>query len=174
MPATAHSSPDHAPVTTVTDAASRPLESFADPAFGAVKWQTLLSRGVTPTADLTCGLAHLDEGDCLALHSHPTPEVYFGIEGTARMIVDGESIELRPGVTVYIPRNAVHGIFAESGPAKFFYVFATDGFEDVEYHLMPVDAPTATVAEAVTNDLPPIHPGFEELNTGPRSDILPN
>ncbi len=140
----------------VLDAASQPLESFADPGLGTVHWHTLFSSDRTPTESLTCGLAILSEGDFLALHRHEPPEVYFGVEGVARVVVEGNSYELRPGVAVFIPGDAVHGVFAENGDAKFFYAFARDSFSEVVYKLLhdaPSDPEVAEELSAEPDDL---------------------
>ena len=73
----------------VVDPSDLPLESFSDPSFGTVHWRTLFSGDRTATASMTCGLATLDPGGHLALHRHAPPEVYFGVSGTARIVVDG-------------------------------------------------------------------------------------
>lgn len=133
----------------VLDSADLPVERFADPAFGTVRWHTLFSADRTPTEAMNCGVALLAEGEHLALHRHAPPEIYFGVEGTARVVVDGVSHALRPGVAVFIPGNAIHGVFADEGPARFFYVFAGDSFHEVEYHLLPEAAFASTAPEAI-------------------------
>ena len=43
------------------------------------------------------------------LHYHArTDEVYHVIAGTGTMVLDGEEIELHPGVVVYVPRGVRH------------------------------------------------------------------
>jgi quercetin dioxygenase-like cupin family protein len=118
-----------------------PIERFADPSYGTVSWQTLFTADRTPTRDLTCGLAHLATGDCLALHRHAQAEIYFGVSGTARVMIDGTAHAIGPGVAVFIPGGAVHGIFADTEAAQFFYAFATDSFADVEYQFLADAAP---------------------------------
>jgi len=154
----------------VVDPSDLPLESFSDPSFGTVHWRTLFSGDRTATASMTCGLATLDPGGHLALHRHAPPEVYFGVSGTARIVVDGASHVLRPGTAVYIPGNAVHGIFADDGPASFFYVFARDSFAEVEYNFLPEAAPDVARAIAVSHDHPPVHPALDELDVTPGAE----
>ncbi|WP_220790006.1 cupin domain-containing protein [Gluconacetobacter tumulisoli] len=116
----------------VTSAAERPVEHSAT---GFVSWHTLISGNITPTDTLTAGLATVParEGR-LELHRHEDPEIYFIVEGTGIMTIDGQDTNVGPGTTIFIPGNAEHGIRNESAAdLKFFYVFATDQFPDVVY-----------------------------------------
>lgn len=117
----------------VIDSADIPTETWENPARGSICWQTLISAGVTQTNSLVCGLATLEAGDNFALHHHPEPEVYFGIEGETTVMVDGKNCRLAPGVTIFIPSNAIHGIGPVAARVRFFYVFATDSFDDIAY-----------------------------------------
>ena len=101
---------------------------------GVVGWQTLLSGDETPTDSLTAGIAVLEAGGFLALHRHDPAEVYFILEGEAVVSLDGVETTVATGACIFIPKNAEHGI-RNPGPApvRFFYVFPTNGFSDVEY-----------------------------------------
>lgn len=156
--------------TVFVDPADLPVERFADSSFGTVHWRTVFCGDRTPTEAMTCGLASLETGDYLALHRHAPPEIYFGVSGTARVVIDGVSHVLRPGTAVFIPGNAVHGIFAEDGPASFFYVFATDRFSEVEYNILPDIAPDAAQAMAVSDAAEPVHPLLDGLDITPAGD----
>ena len=72
-------------------------------------------------------------GETFALHSHPQPEVYFGLEGKGDVLIDGVPHQLAPGVALYIPGGAVHGVPLAAGPLRWFYTFAADSFADIEY-----------------------------------------
>jgi mannose-6-phosphate isomerase-like protein (cupin superfamily) len=51
---------------------------------------------------------HLEITDAkLHYHEH-TDEVYYVLEGAGRMQLDDEEVELRPDVTVYVPRGVKH------------------------------------------------------------------
>lgn len=117
----------------VVDSAEVALDSWPDRAKGTICWQTLSSAGITQTNSLVCGVATLEPGDNFALHSHAEPEVYFGVEGETTVSVDGKACRLAPGVAIFIPSNAVHGIAVVSQKVKFFYVFAADAFDDITY-----------------------------------------
>ena len=73
-------------------------------------------------------------GQFFAFHHHAEPEVYFGLEGTGIVLIDGTPHELKPGVALFIPGNAVHGIPMAIEPLRFFYTFATDSFDTITYH----------------------------------------
>jgi quercetin dioxygenase-like cupin family protein len=139
---------------TVIAAVSCPLDSFADRAFGTVTWQTLFSAGMTPTASMTCGIAHFEPGQTLELHCHAPHEIYFGLTGRLRVMVDGVAHVLEAGTAIFIPGDTVHGVFADEGPGSFFYVFPRDSFDEVAYHLRPdaVSVPAAVAAEALAQE----------------------
>ena len=117
----------------VVNSADIAMETWDNPARGSICWQTLLSAGITQTNSLVCGIATLEEGDDFALHHHAEPEVYFGLEGETTVMVDGKPCHLAPGVAIFIPSNAVHGIAKATSRMRFFYVFAADSFEDIAY-----------------------------------------
>jgi mannose-6-phosphate isomerase-like protein (cupin superfamily) len=112
---------------------SIPTEHWADAARGSIAWQTLLSAGTTASNSLVAGVASLATGDHFALHHHPQAEVYFGLEGAGVVMIDGAPHDLSPGVLLFIPGGAVHGIPPVSGPLRFFYTFAADSFDEVTY-----------------------------------------
>ena len=116
------------------DSKDRPVEQWADPARGSIRWQTLISRGLTDTAGMVCGVAELDPGMDFAAHHHAQAEVYFGLDGTGTVMIDGCAHGLAPGVVLFIPPNAVHGVPEVAAALRFLYVFATDSFDDIAYH----------------------------------------
>ena len=121
-------------VVVATD--NLPKERWGNPARGSICWQTLLSAGLTQSNSLVCGVATLEIGDDFALHRHEEPEVYFGVEGEAEVMVDGKTCQLSPGVAIFIPANAIHGINAVTTRVRYFYVFAADCFDDINYHFV--------------------------------------
>ncbi len=123
--------------------ADLPRERFDDAARGTLSWSTLFSADRTPTEALVCGVSILAPGEMLALHSHAEPEVYFGLAGNVRVTVAGADYDLVPGMALFIPGGAVHGVVAQGGPAQFFYVFAKDSFADIAYDFS-ASAPGAT------------------------------
>ena len=133
------------------------METWADPTRGTVHWQSLFSAGLTPTDSLTCGVAHVAAGDTFTLHSHPQAEVYFGLSGHGTVMVNDLPYVLAPGVALFIPGGAVHGIPMAQSAMSWFYVFAADAFEEISYAFQ--------TAPAVPLQTPPgdlEHPGAQE------------
>ncbi len=117
----------------VVDEKDQITQTWADPVRGTIAWKTLISGDVTATDTLVCGVAIMTAGDTFALHSHPQPEVYFGLDGEVTVQVDGTPHRLRPGVALFIPGNAVHGVLHADQPVRWFYTFAADAFPDIAY-----------------------------------------
>jgi quercetin dioxygenase-like cupin family protein len=115
------------------DQIDRGEETWDDPARGTLRWKTLMSAGLTATESLVCGIALMDAGQTFALHSHPEPEIYFGIEGAVDVMIDGTAHRMTPGVALFIPGNAVHGVLHADQPVRWFYTFAADAFADIAY-----------------------------------------
>lgn len=109
-------------------------DGWNDPARGRLHWRTLFSQGSTPTEAITCGVAELAPGDRLERHRHAPPEVYYVVAGEGVVFLEGKEIAVRPGAAVFIPGMAEHGV-RQTGAAtlRFFYVFAVDSFDGVEY-----------------------------------------
>ena len=115
------------------DQASLSDATWDDPARGSIRWKTLISGDVTATDTLVCGIALMDKGETFALHSHPQPELYFGLEGEVDVQINGTAHRLKPGVALFIPGDAVHGELAADQPVRWFYTFAADTFADIDY-----------------------------------------
>lgn len=118
------------------DERSLPDERWDDPARGTIRFRTLISAPATDTCDLVCGVALMAAGETFALHSHPQAEVYFGLEGEGQVMIDGLPHRLAPGVALYIPGGAVHGVPMAAAPLKWFYTFAADSFDQIDYHFL--------------------------------------
>ena len=123
------------PKTTPTrvDANTLQDERWEDQARGTVRFRTLISAPDTQTDSLVCGIALMAKGETFALHSHAHAEVYFGLEGEGEVMIDGQQHRLAPGVALFIPAGAMHGIPLATGPLKWFYTFAADRFSDIHY-----------------------------------------
>ena len=121
---------------TRVDASDLADERWEDPARGSIRFRTLISAPETPTRDLVCGVALMAAGETFPLHHHPQAEVYFGLEGEGEVMIDGMPHRLAPGVALYIPGGAVHGVPVATGPLKWFYTFAADSFADIRYSFL--------------------------------------
>ncbi|EYD72657.1 cupin domain-containing protein [Limimaricola hongkongensis] len=119
------------------DAARLPLEGEGDPAFGTVRWRTLVSADRTPSEALTLGLAEFAPFGTLSPHRHALAEFYLGLEGTGIVTIDQEPHPIGPGIAVFIPGEAEHGVVAGPEGLRFAYGFATARFAEVEYRFSP-------------------------------------
>ena len=115
-------------------AADRRRTGWDEPERGDVTWFTFFSADITPTADMSAGLAEFGPNGGLAPHRHAQAEVYFVQEGTGVVTIDGVETQLKAGMSVFIPGDAEHSV---RNPAqqtlKLFYVFPCDRFSDVVY-----------------------------------------
>lgn len=109
-------------------------DSWDDPVRGRLRWRTLFSKGVTPTAGMTCGVTELRPGDWLGLHRHAPAEVYYVFAGAGLVSLDGRDVAVKAGSAVFIPGMAEHGI-RQTGTdtLRLFYAFPVDSFDGVEY-----------------------------------------
>lgn len=121
---------------TRVDADTLPDERWDDQSRGTIRFRTLISAPRTDTNGIVCGVAMLAKGETFPLHSHAEPEVYFGLEGTGEVMIDGMPHSLAPGVALYIPGGAVHGVPLAKAPLTWFYTFAADRFADIRYRFL--------------------------------------
>jgi mannose-6-phosphate isomerase-like protein (cupin superfamily) len=105
-----------------------------DPARGTLSWRTLFSGDVTASEALVCGIAEMRAGETFALHRHAEPEVYFGLDGQGIVLIDGVPHRMAPGIALYIPGMAEHGVPLATEPLRWFYTFARDRFDQITYH----------------------------------------
>ncbi|MBA4350200.1 MAG: cupin domain-containing protein [Rhodobacter sp.] len=125
------------------DFATLPDERWEDPARGTIRFRTLFSAPATDSDAITCGVAMMEAGDTFPLHSHPQAEVYFGLEGEGEVMISGIPHRLAPGVALYIPGGAVHGVPVAAGPLRWFYTFAADSFDEIRYSFIHETGQTA-------------------------------
>ena len=118
----------------------RPAESFPDdpsgPSKGDVTWHTLISHPQTASSDLSAGIAVCPPATgSLREHRHAQSEIYYILDGTGRVSIDGKSYEVERGSVIFIPPDAEHGIVntGDVEPLRWFYVFPTSSFGDVVY-----------------------------------------
>lgn len=119
------------------DVNPREPETFAEggPPKGELTWHTLFSSSSTPTDSLCGGIAICPPvTGHLCAHRHEQAEIYYIIEGQGIVTIDGKETSVQQGAAVFIPGNSEHGIRnTGAGDLRWFYVFATDAFEDVVY-----------------------------------------
>ncbi|HWK47940.1 MAG TPA: cupin domain-containing protein [Stellaceae bacterium] len=91
---------------------------------------------------MSAGVAEFAPGSGLNPHSHAQSEIYFIIEGTGIMTIDGQETVVTAGSAVFIPGDAEHGIRNDAGSdLRLFYTFPTASFADVIYRF-PGDTPS--------------------------------
>lgn len=108
--------------------------SFPDTNFGNVAWKTLLCNTNTASDNLCAGLAICPSNGTLALHQHTQPEMYYVLSGSGQVEIDGIRHHVNEGTVLWIPGDAVHGVFC--GPdetLKWLYVFPEGNFENIVY-----------------------------------------
>ena len=116
------------------DEADAAQDGWDDPVRGRLRWRTLMSKGVTPSNGMTCGVTEFQPGEWLGLHRHAPPEIYYIFAGAGLMSLDGREIPVKAGSAVFIPGMAEHGIRQTGNEIlRLFYVFPVDSFDGVEY-----------------------------------------
>jgi len=110
------------PVVTATDAAQLPTQEFS---WGTLKW--ICNNKLAPGAQQTVGLTTILPGHGNPLHFHPNcEEVLYVISGCGRHTSEGQTIELKPGMTICIPAG-VHHKLTNTGaePLKTLVTFSS-------------------------------------------------
>ncbi|MFN8457273.1 MAG: cupin domain-containing protein [Anaerolineae bacterium] len=109
-------------------------EGWNDDLHGCVQWRTLFSAERTPTEALTAGVAVILPGHELKVHRHTPPELYYLLAGEGIVTIDGQEYPVSANSAVFIPGNAAHGLRNTGQSAlSFFYAFAVNSFDEVEY-----------------------------------------
>ena len=113
-----------------------PFEQWDQPATGRVRWRTLESADRTPSDALTVGVAEIEPGAAADFrpHRHAQPEVYYILSGEGIVSISGQQYPVRPGSTVFVPANALHGAWNNGTEVlRLLYAFAADSFAQIKY-----------------------------------------
>jgi quercetin dioxygenase-like cupin family protein len=88
-----------------TTASSYPVELQK-----VVRWKMLIGNEPSPILqkDVLMGVLNLEAGGYYPLHSHPAPEIYYVISGSAEWTVGDDTFTATPGMAVYHAPNAPH------------------------------------------------------------------
>jgi mannose-6-phosphate isomerase-like protein (cupin superfamily) len=118
-----------------TYTSNNPSESFETTNRGTCTWHTLFSAPQTPTDSLCAGIALCPPNTGhLCAHRHTQAEIYYIIEGSGVVVIDGVQSKVEKGSTVFIPGDAEHEIRnVGDTELRWFYVFPTGSFGDVVY-----------------------------------------
>jgi len=111
-------------------------ESWSSPERGSVTWWELFGGDLTPTNEMTLGIAEIPVGAVPPPrgHRHDAAEIYLIIGGEGSVMIDGRSHPVQTGSAVWIPADAEH--YAHNTgrtPLRLVYAFARDKFSDVHY-----------------------------------------
>jgi mannose-6-phosphate isomerase-like protein (cupin superfamily) len=137
-----HVSRPNTNAVTIASTADRDREAWQDATRGNVSWFTLFSGDITPTSAMSAGIMDVPpDGGVLEPHRHEQAEIYFVVEGTGVLTIDGVATTIIPGTAAFIPGDAEHSVRNEStGLLRIFYVFPTDSFAEIVYRF-PRPAP---------------------------------
>jgi quercetin dioxygenase-like cupin family protein len=123
--------------THVNDAQleSTTASSYPEALQKVVHWKMMIGGEAPsiPQTDVLMGVLDLEAGGYYPLHSHPAPEIYYIISGSAEWTVGDETFTATSGTTIYhapnIPHRMVnHGV--EPLRTVWFW-WAPDGERDV-------------------------------------------
>lgn len=120
-------------VPLVVDAADVPLSGGTDPTYGCVRWRTLINGNDDSPRDMVLGIAEFAPHGRLLPHRHDPAEFYFGLDGAGTVTIDGVDHQIAPGIAIYVPGGAEHGVVAGPQGLRFSYGFAAASFEQIEY-----------------------------------------
>ena len=95
---------------------------------------TFLETSAESSGDRVVMRLALAPGTVVPPHAHPTEEAFELHEGTVDFQLDGNPIELRPGSTITVPPDRVHGLSNTSDQPAVLGIVATPGAE-AEYGL---------------------------------------
>ncbi|KAJ4124251.1 hypothetical protein NW768_009609 [Fusarium equiseti] len=128
------SSTSHKPIIIDTAAQSQNTpSSFAEKERGNATWHTLLSSPGTASTSLTSGIAACPSNGALALHRHTQAEVYYILDGSGEVEIEGKRYPVSKGNLIWIPGDAEHGVFCGGEELKWLYIFPESSFDNIIY-----------------------------------------
>ena len=102
--------------------------------YPGVRWKFLIDSDYTNSSELSLGFAEIDPGGDLILHYHSPAEIYVVTDGVGTLNKSGELEEIKKGDVVYIAGNEKHALKNNGNEVlKFYWIFPTDSFSEVEY-----------------------------------------
>ena len=102
--------------------------------YPGVRWKFLIDADFTKSSKLSLGFAEIAPGGNLILHYHSPAEIYVVTDGKGVLNKSGEFEEIKKGDVVYIGENEKHALKNNGKEAlKFYWIFPTDRFSEVEY-----------------------------------------
>ncbi|ROU01164.1 cupin domain-containing protein [Histidinibacterium lentulum] len=111
------------------------LQHWDDDRHGSVTYRILVDADGGPSRGLVQGIAYLEPGDRENMHTHDIPETIHVLEGSGEARLQGNSLPLAPGDTLFVPAGAPHAwSAAEAEGLTLLFTFPTDRFAEVAYH----------------------------------------
>ena len=102
--------------------------------YPGVRWKFLIDSDFDSSSGLSLGFAEIEPGGNLTLHYHSPAEIYVVTNGTGILNKSGELETIKKGDVVYIGGSAKHALKNTGNETlKFYWIFPTDRFSDVEY-----------------------------------------
>lgn len=81
-------------------------------------------------ASLFLGQQWLQPGERVLLHTHPVEETLTFLSGAGEATLDGETVGIGPGVSLYVPPGVVHGFRCLAGTLHVIVTFPTPRFAE--------------------------------------------
>jgi quercetin dioxygenase-like cupin family protein len=93
---------------------------------------SVIARYVNGAEEFDFGVYRLKEDEYHPLHYHPAgAELYYILEGSCQITVDGELVEAAPGTAVYLPPGTRHAVRTRPGETMtMVYCFSSGDFRD--------------------------------------------
>ena len=108
-----------------TYALLRPANCVTHERGGGARTTPLVRAGIGATAFIN-GITSFDAGTAIPFHSHNCEESVMLLDGDAVMDIDGQTIELQPFDTTFIPANMPHRFrnMSAEKPMRIFWTYA--------------------------------------------------
>ena len=102
--------------------------------YPGVRWKFLIDKDFNGSNGLSLGYAEIAPGGDLTLHYHSPDEIYVITNGEGILNKSGDLEKIKEGDVVYIGRNEKHALKNDGKKIlKFYWIFPTDRFSEVEY-----------------------------------------
>ena len=102
--------------------------------YPGVRFKFLIDADFTESSGLSLGFAEIAPGGELVLHYHSPSEIYVVTDGTGILNKSGKPEKIKKGDVVFIGKDEKHALKNEENETfKFYWIFPTNRFSDVEY-----------------------------------------
>lgn len=90
-------------------------------------WKTLFDEDHGLCKDMVFGTCYLPPGSRYSRHTHAQPEIYYCFSGNGEIFVGDDTVDVREGTAVYIPRKIAHGAQNRtSRPMRMVWIYGTE------------------------------------------------